>query len=204
MLRFFSEHSTYAVHVADIPNRLSLDGCAEWLGGYVDREVQPRRYRSVHILAFISGGLVLRRIWPAQPITNLSRLVYVRSPIQELTLQRFRERYGRFILWALRGRLALDVAGTEADHLAWPTGNEGKGLIIETGISQLARSLGVGRADVPSACWAPTRLLPGADDVLRVPQSHDEVYTSNSVLEAVLHFFGCGRFAPLQRTAGPG
>ena len=204
MLHFFADNTPYAVYVPNIPKRRGLKRCARWLGAYLDRVVRPGRYDGIQVLAFISGGFVLRQMSSDHPIRHLQHAVYVRSPIQELTLKRVRERYGRFVLWALRGRLALDVAGTDPERLEWPVADAGQALIIETGVSQLAGSLGVGPIDVPAASWDPTRLLPGADDVLRVPESHDENYSSPPVFEAVLHFFGFGRFAPWSTAAGTG
>ena len=202
LARFFSEHTTYVVYVADIPRRRGLEGCAHWLDGYLQRVVQPDRYQGLQVLAYISGGIVLRRLWATWSTRRLARVVYVRSPIQELTLRVLRERYGRLMLWLLRGQLTLDVAATDMRRLGYPGTISGQGLIIETGVSRLARSLGVGPERVPGVSWEPDQLLPGADDVIRVQESHDEVYTSPGVLGQALQFFEHGRFwDPMTRTA---
>lgn len=192
--RFFSEHTSCAVYVPNIPKRRSLDASARWLGRYLDRVVTPRRYQAIQVLAYISGGLVLRQMWASRPIEQLAHVVYVRSPNQEFTLQVLRKRYGRLLLWVLRGRLMLDVAAADLQRLGYPPAMSGQGLIIETGISQLAESLGVHPGLVPDRDWQPDSLLPGADDVIRVRESHDEVYTSPTVLGQALHFFRDGRF----------
>ena len=192
--RFFSAHSPYAVYVPHIPKRRGLRACAHWLDRYINGVVEPGRFEAVQILAYISGGVVLRQMWATRPIERLTRIVYVRSPIQELTLQTLRQRYGRLLLWVLRGQLMLDVAAVDLHRLCYPPATSGQGLIIETGVSQLARSLGVDPALVSAGSWDSDTLLPGADDVLRVPESHDEVYTSAGVLGAALDFFTQGRF----------
>ena len=201
MLRFFSDNTSYAVYVAGIPNRRSLNACARWLDHYLANVVGLQRYQAVQVLAYISGGVVLRHMASTRPIEYLANVVYVRSPIQELTMRTLRKRYGTFLLWVLRGRLLLDVAAADLEQLAYPSTLHRQGLIIETGVSRLARSLGVSADRVPKESWEPDRLLPGADDVIRVPESHDDVYTSESLLGNALHFFTHGRFPASETSA---
>jgi len=204
MFRFFSENTSHAVYIANIPNRRSLKACAKWLDDFLTRVVGPERYQAVQVLAYISGGIVLRHMATSRPIEHLANVVYVRSPIQELTMQELRRRYGPFLLWVLRGRLLLDVAAADLERLTYPSTIDGQGLIIETGVSRLARALGVSAGRVPTEYWEPDKLLPGADDVIRVPESHDDVYTSESLLGNTLHFFAHGRFQASETNAADG
>ena len=194
MVHFFSDNSPYAVYLPNIPKRRSLKRCAQWLGAYLEQIVRPERYQGIQVLAFISGGFVFRKMSSNRPIRHLEHAVYIRSPIQELTLAQFRERHGYLLLWLLRGQLALDIVAINQDHLDFPSTGSGQGLIVETGISKLARSLGISRERVPAEAWEPGILLPGANDVIRVPESHDDVYTSTSVLGQALYFFAHRRF----------
>jgi len=189
MLHFFAQNTPYAVYVPNIPKYRSLKRCAEWLGAYLDRIVRPERYHGIQVLAFISGGFVFRRMSCSRPIPQLEHAVYVRSPIQEMTLERFHERHGSILLWILRGQLALDILALDQEQLGFPPASSGQGLIVETGISKLARSMGISRERVPPAAWEPDTLLPGANDIIRVPESHDDVYTSISALGQALYFF---------------
>jgi hypothetical protein len=194
MYSFFSENTSYMVYVPNIPKRRSLKSCASWLSGYLARIVRPERYQAVHVLAYISGGIVLRHMTIKHPVVHLSRVVYVRSPIQELTLQLVRERYGGLLLWILQGQLMLDIAAANMDEPEYPLPASGHGLVIETGVSRLARSLGISAESVDAGTWDSNRLLPDAKDVIRVPESHDDVYTSPSLLGATQYFFAHGRF----------
>lgn len=194
MLHFFTENTPYAVYVPDIPKRRSLKRCAQWLGAYLDQIVRPERYQGIQVLAYISGGFVFRQMSSSHPVRHLEHVVYVRSPIQELTLGKFRERYGYLLLWMLRGQLALDIVALDQEQLEFPPTGSGQGVIVETGISKLARSMGISREQVPAAAWEPGTLLPGANDVIRVPESHDDVYTSTSVLGQASYFFTHRRF----------
>jgi len=194
MLHFFAENAPYTVYVPNIPKRRGLKRCALWLGAYLDQVVRPERYDGIQVLAYISGGFVLRQLSSSHPIQQVEHTVYVRSPIQELTLQQFRERYGYLPLWLLRGQLALDIVALDQENLEFPPAVSGQGLIVETGISKLARSMGIGPEQVPTEAWETDALLPGANDVIRVPESHDDVYTSTSVLGQALHFFTHRRF----------
>jgi hypothetical protein len=106
-----------------------------------------------------------------------------------------RERYPAVLLWILRGRLLIDMADKNADRLPYPISTDTQGLIVETGVSKLARHLSVSAEDIPKEHWRPESLLPGVDEVLFVPESHDEVYTSAALLRNMLHFFLYGKFA---------
>lgn len=198
MLHFFAENAPYAVYVPNIPKRRSLKRCAQWLAAYLDQIVRPERYQGIQVLAYISGGFVFRQMSSSRPLRHLEHAVYVRSPIQELTLEQFRARYGYLLLWMLRGQLALDIVALDQDHLEIPRTVSGQGLIVETGISKLAQTMGISREQIPAGAWEPGALLPGASDVIRVPESHDDVYTSTSVLGQALYFFAHRRFRKSQ------
>jgi hypothetical protein len=204
MGHFFADNAPYAVYIPRIPKRRGLRKCAKWLGSYLGRVVRPERYEAIHVLAYISGGFVLRQLAAGRPIQHLQHVIYVRSPIQERTLAKVRQRYGSLLLWAISGQLALDVVALDVKGLGFPIAASGQGLIVETGVSKLARSIGVAADQIPKADWDAPALLPNADDMIRVPESHDDVYTSESLLGQTLHFFSCHRFAKtaLDLTAG--
>jgi len=76
-----------------------------------------------------------------------------------------------------------------------------QGLMIELGASLMANDLGINGEALPSEAWDPELMLPGADDVIRVPESHDDVFSSPAFLSLALRFFASGKFA---ETAEPG
>ena len=194
MERFFAENTTYAVYIPRIPKRRGLKMGTKWLATYFRREVQAERYDAIDVLAYISGGYILRNMAVSQPLQRLQHVIYVRSPIQERTLTQIRARYGYLSLLLMSGKLALDVVALDPGSLDYPVTTAGQGLIIETGISNLALSIGIDRSQIPATEWDPATLLPDANDVIHVPESHDDMYTSPYVLKQALHFFDHDRF----------
>lgn len=191
VLHFFTRNSDYAVFVPSLPYRAGMRACAAWLRGYLADTVRPARYKAVHGIAYIAGGLLLRCLergsFPA-----FKRLVQFRSPIQEQVAAAMVRRLGRALAGWLGGRAVLDLADGWPQALPLPPCVREQGLVIELGRSRLARLLGISQGDEED--WRPECLLPGAADVMRIPESHDDVYTSVPVLAATLHFIRTGCF----------
>ncbi len=194
LARYLNAHSAYRVYVPAIPFRGGLRLCTHWLARYLAQTVRPQENDPLHVLAYIAGGALLRGLAAADRLPPLARVLWVRGPVQERVAATLVARYGRLLAWLLGGRSLIDLADGWPRPLPFPRSAREQGLMIELGVSSLARRLGLERGDVPAEGWDPAALLPGAAAVLRVPESHDEVYGSAALLEAALHFFGHGRF----------
>ena len=193
--RFFAGQGDYRTFVPRLPLRRGLRPSARWLARYLERRVRPQERGPIHVLAYIAGGAVLRCLAASAPLPDLSRVLYVRGPVQELVPAAMVRRYGRLLARLLGGRSMIDLAYGWPAELPFPRAPGGQGLMIEQGVSSRARALGLGPESVAAAGWDAQRLLPGASAVLRVPESHDEVYASPGLLAAALEFFRRGRFA---------
>jgi hypothetical protein len=191
LLRFYARNSDYAVFVPDLPYRAGLRACAAWLTVYIEETVVPSRYRALHCIAYIAGGFLLRSLDRAE-LPEFSRLVQFRGPYQELVAAALVRRLGRKPVSWLQGEGVLDMADGWPQALPPVRCARQRGLIIEQGRSRLARLFGI--RQIERGAWDPQRLLPDADAVLRIPESHDQVYTSEPVLGAALHFIQTGRF----------
>jgi len=194
VLRYFAGHDAYQTFVPRLPLRRGLRPSARWLERYLARTVRTQERGPIHVLAYIAGGAVLRCLAGSARLPDLARVLYVRGPVQELVPAAMVRRYGRLLARLLGGRSMIDLADGWPAALPLPRALGEQGLLIEQGVSSLAHSLGLGRDSVPAAGWDPQQLLPGAHAVLRVPESHDEVYASPRVLAAALEFFRDGRF----------
>lgn len=191
--RYFGSHSGYDVFVPDLPYRRPLPEVAVWFADYLANEVRPQRYDKLHCIAYIAGSALLRSLPPdRQPA--FERMVCFRGPYQERVAASLVARIGGFLAGLVAGKSALDLAA------GWPArfperrhaGHEA--LILEEGRSRMARWLGIRASDIPPESWQGTKLLPGAEAVLLIPQSHDDVYTDDTVLAAALEFIRHGRF----------
>jgi len=192
--RAFSQRTLYDVFLPELPQRLGVRWSAWWLHRYLEKTVRIQQYSRVHFFNYISGGVVFRYVATRWPIPNAGRVVYDRGPIQEEVPRALVKRYGRLVLCISRGKMLTDLAGDWLERLPFPRSLEEQGLVVETGISSVAQSLGISSEGVPAETWNPERLLPGASDVIKVTESHDEVYTSPRYLSTVRSFLQHGRF----------
>ncbi|KPK05229.1 MAG: hypothetical protein AMJ64_12045 [Betaproteobacteria bacterium SG8_39] len=197
--RFFKQHGTYTVWVPAIPYWRGLRSCTRWLERFLAQTVRLQEGEPIHVLAYIAGGALLRGLAAADRLPPLARVLWVRGPVQERVAAKVVARYGRLLGWLLGGRSMLDLADGWPRSLPFPHSAGEQGLMIEEGVSWLARRLGLGPDDVPPEGWDPAQLLPGAHAVRRAPESHDAVYSSPALLASALHFFQHGRFAARQR-----
>jgi len=195
LARFFAAQGGYRMFVPRLPLRRGLRPSARWLARYLERRVRPQERGPIHVLAYIAGGAVLRCLALGAPLPDLARVLYVRGPVQELVPAAMVRRYGRLLARLLAGRSMIDLADGWPAALPFPRASGGQGLIIEQGVSSRARSLGLGPESVAAGDWDAERLLPGASAVLRVPESHDQVYASPGLLDSAIEFFRHGRFA---------
>lgn len=191
--RYLASHSEYEVHVPDLPYRRPLKEVAAWYADYLANTVRPSRYDKLHCIAYIAGGALLRCL-PASMPPLFERMVCFRGPYQELVAARLVARIGRRLAGLLAGRTALDLAAGWPAGLPWPRHALHEGLIVEEGRTRMARWLGIRAADLPPQAWSDTVLLPAAEAALHVPQSHDDVYTDDAVLDAALAFVRHGEF----------
>ena len=194
LARHLAAETDNVVLVPPVPQWRGLSCCAGWLDGYFKREGIFAEFDQVHFLNYISGGYMFRSVASSWPNERIGRIIYCRGPIQERVPAALIEKYTRIGILLTQGKMVVDLAETWIDQLPYPATCHEQGLIIETGVSQLAASLGLSTASVVSDEWKPHRLLPGANDVIRVPESHDDVYTSETFLGAVLNFFRSGHF----------
>lgn len=191
---YFSADDSLHVYTPAIPQRRGLSGCAYWLQRYFADTVIPERFDKLDVLAYISGGIVFRKMYLSWKPANLNRIVYIRSPIQERALQALYDRYHPLLLWLVRGRLLLDIAKTDSRVLPFPNSSAEQGLVIETGISKLAAKLGLSAEKIITDYPHNRHFLPDADAVLTASESHDEVYTSTQLLHQISHFLQTGKF----------
>lgn len=188
-------HTAAPVCVPWLPWAVGLRGAAAWLRIYL----RWRGLRRVNVLAYIGGGFVLRamaaRDMPLDPV----RIVYNRGPAQEAVPALMVQRFGRLglTLCGLASVVGLADVGWLA-RLPLPRGSLGTGLLIETGVSVMARRLGLTAAVHPD----PAQFVPGAQAVLMVPLSHDDVYDAMAFLGPALQFFETGHLGPVDPTGG--
>ena len=193
---FFMRADDYDVYVPAMPQRLGLRYCVRWLRKYLSRTVARKPYQRIDFLSYISGGLIFRYAIQDFSIANLGRVVFVRSPVQEKVPAALVAKFGKLLTGLMLGRMVLDLCSADLGNPPIPENAAERGLIIESGVSEAARSLGLSASDVPAEIWKPASLLSDATDWRSVPESHDDIYTAPSVLSLVHGFLRDGHFPP--------
>jgi hypothetical protein len=192
--RYFREHTSFAVHLPRLWQFLGLSWCGWQLRRYLRRRVAPAGYGRVHFLCYISGGFILRRAVAGQPLDNRGRVVLVRSPLQEQVPVRLVARYGRVLTTLRLGRMVVDLASPAKDRLPTLGTGQGLGLVLEQGVSRLAAALGLSDGDYAALEAAGDFAMPGGSAVLLAIESHDDVYTSGTLLGRIACFLESGSF----------
>lgn len=192
--RYFREHTSFAVHLPRLWQYLGLSWCGWQLRRYLGRRVARAGYGRVHFLCYISGGFILRRALAWQPLDNQGRVVLVRSPLQEQVPVRLVARYGRLLTTLRLGRMVVDLASPAKNRLPPLGTGQGLGLVLEQGVSRLAAALGLRAEDYAALEAAGDFALPGGSAVLLAGESHDDVYTSVTLLDRIAHFLESGSF----------
>ncbi|MEJ1934919.1 hypothetical protein WDZ92_32380 [Nostoc sp. NIES-2111] len=200
----FRQATPFTVVCPRLPQRLGFGICAFLLRRRLQRMSASGRFGAIHFVNFISGGYLFRRVIPECGGLPLGRVVYVRSPIQELIPPALARRLSRPGLLLVGGATMLSLADPSTlARLSWPSGGGEKGLVVEQEPSELARKLGLTRASTLPRDWDPEILLPDASDVLPLAVSHDEVYDSPELVAQASSFLARGRFDHIGRGGGP-
>lgn len=191
--RYLNAHCDFEVFVPDLPYRRPLLDVAAWYADYLANEVRPARFERLDCIAYIAGGAVLRSL-PQKSQPLFEHLVCFRGPVQERVAARLVQRLGRWLAGLIAGKTLLDLAACMPAGLPMHRLAQHEALIVEEGRSRLARWLGIGIDDVPPGAWSSEKLLPAAEVVVHISESHDDVYTTPAILDAALGFIRDGVF----------
>lgn len=191
---FLGSATDYDVFLPRLWQALGIRASARQLHRFLRNRVQTARYASVHFLSYISGGYILREMLSRWPLPNVGRLVHIRSPLQEQVPGLVISTYGRMAALLMKGRMMFDLASPRKDELPFAATPHAQGLVVERGLSKLASELGLKDTDFDALRDAGKFVVPPVDETLIVPESHDEVYTSEALLGRVARFFTSGRF----------
>lgn len=153
----------------------------------------------LHVLAYIGGAAVLRRLHASGDAPAIGRMVLVRSPYQEQVPAALLARFPRWLITAAGGRASVDMA--EAPPLPLPPARDGTGVLVEAQPSRLARRLGLADGPAPPLPAGPD--WPHAETVRALPLSHDDAYSAPDLVAAALSFLQHGTFPPLLTDGGP-
>lgn len=191
LLEYFERHLAFPVFLPKLWQPLGIRGAARRLHRFLAK-IGP--FDRIHFLAYVSGGFILRAALPVAG-APIGRLVYVRSPIQEEVPGRFIRQRGRLAAVLGGGRMLFDLSSGWKDDLPYPVPSGAQGLVIERGVSRLARKLGLDADDFDGLRHSPGFRIPAANETWEAAESHDDAYTSAALLARIARFLATGTFA---------
>ena len=156
------------------------------------RDQRLDRYDRLHVFAFIAGAWTLNPMVETQGLSNLTTVVYDRSPLQERA-PRIAAEHLHFLTWVKYGSPVFDLARTPYPPLTAP--NVKVGVMVETRPTSFIK-----RHEKTARGYGPFRFECDAfmqryDDCVYLPINHDELYVRFAeVWPELLAFVRTGRF----------
>lgn len=188
-----ADSAGFDVFVLDYRSRRSVERGVSNLVDLIDRN-RLNRYERVHVFAYILGGYTLNLALLESPMPNLGRVVYDRSPLQELAPRLASAGLFGAMVWVAVGPVISDLAFTPYTPLLPSAGRE-IGLIVENRATDFVRKRKEKALAMRPLTFDPARLGQDFDAVWHVPFNHDEMYTNFEVVgPELLHFFRFGDF----------
>ena len=180
------------VFIPDVLLRSSLTESSDALEAFVEAQ-HLEDYREIKAICYIAGAYLLHTQLEAHPMTNLTRIVYDRSPTQERAPQTAMARIPKL------GMLKLGKVLRDLSVATWPDVPESdglkKGLAIENRATPLMRFLQEEAEAMGPLVYDWQAIDPTAHDAFHVALDHDMMYVRWDVLgEPFLHFFEHGVF----------
>jgi hypothetical protein len=182
----------FDLYVPTFVSRSGLEESRERLQRFF-REKRLARYQRVHVFAFLAGGWTFNPLGEAGTLSNLSTIVYDRSPYQERAPRVALEKL-RFLTWVRYGPVVFDVARTPYAPLTAP--GVKMALVVETAPTPFIKrhestARGYGAYQFECAAFRQRH-----DDCLYVAMNHEELYARFAeVWPEVSLFIRTGRFS---------
>lgn len=188
----YRRHSHFRVFLPNLCQYFGINFAARQLCHFIDKH-DLSQFERCHFICYISGGFILHRALANNPLPNLGRVVYLRSPLQERVPELSLRRYGPLPLLKF-GKILLDLADDRKDRL--PEVATDFGYVIEQGLSAQAKALGLTPDDFARCCHDSHFAIASDRPILTTPLSHDQVYSDDTLLAQMLAFIESGSFAP--------
>jgi hypothetical protein len=180
------------VLLPDIFQRRSIDACVTALAHFL-RQHQVERYRAVHVFSYILGAWVFNRYANANPLPNLTHIVYDRSPIQDLAARAVVENIP-LVPRLVAGRILADFAYTPYEPLQ--QAGVTIGLMIENGVAATMWPFRRWVLAQRPLTWDTDQYTQPHVDHCYVPLGHEQMYKHYDVFTGELrHFYAHGCFS---------
>jgi hypothetical protein len=156
-----------------------------------------RKYKKVHVFAYIVGSWTLNQWYEQFPMTNIASIVYDRSPLQE-SLPPIMQQEDPFLSRVLFGKLTFDLVQTPYKPLN--TDSIHIGILIECKATKFLWLKYESYLKLPQRTFGPEQFGQRYDDYCYFFLSHDDMYTDiHEAAPTILQFFREGAFGQADR-----
>lgn len=193
--RYFRNRG-YDIYIADYISRESVEESVENLKRGINN-IRSHEYKKVHFFTYIMGSWTLNLYLQKYELSNLSTIIYDRSPLQERAPAIAAENL-KVLSRILLGKVVKDLA-----QIDYPTLNKKSiriGLIVENRATPFIRLFKKKTLKMGPVNWDVDLLHQEYDDYYYTWLNHDQMYDKVDVIgNEVLHFISQGTFSPKAR-----
>lgn len=182
----------YDLFIPDFISRKSLEQCTRNIDDFINK-YDLDEYKNIHVLCYIIGGWSFNLWLEDHKLSNLTHLVYDRSPIQE------RAPYVLVEDLPFLSRLVAGKTIKEFSQTPYIVNSvveqESIGLIIETVPTKLMLKHRETTEKLGPINWNVDGLMQAYGDYCYIDLNHDDLYEQfDEAGEQILHFFKHGLF----------
>jgi hypothetical protein len=191
------EDQGFDLFIPDYKDRKSVAGSVENLFAF-SQQWNLKTYKEVHVFAFILGSWTLNiALEKAEFLPNLTSVVYDRGPVQErVAAEMIKSK--RLLYTTVVGDVLEDFSRIK--YVPNTRNGIRIGVIIETGVSNLAYKFRDGINAGNPITFLPDSLHQKMDDHIFIPMGHDDMYdVFESYSTELFSFFNSGRFTDKYR-----
>ncbi len=175
----------YDVYIPDYISRKTMDKCVKNLDVFIKKH-QLTSYKKLHVFCYIIGSWTFNLWMKENMATNISSIVYDRSPLQEkapIILVKENPLLSRVLF----GKLIREMSKTPYPSIS--KGNYAIGIIIESKATKIIWKKRKALQSLPPISWDKANLNQEYDDYFYIFMNHDEMYTALEGVAPEIFYF---------------
>ena len=193
----FFKNKGYDLFIPNYMDKDSYSNTLDYLSNfYYDQKLD--QYQEVNVFAYILGSWAINEFIIKHSPTNISSIVYDRSPLQEQAPRLVVEKKPRLVRMVL-GNIVEDFSHSTYKPIE-NTGNIHLGIIVESKATKLVRLYKKTIKSYGEIDWSNLDFNQEHDDLIYTRLNHKEMYnTFDEIGDDILCFFINGKFSDTAR-----
>ncbi len=178
-------NTEYDVFIPDYISRKSLNQCVTNLDDFIKKN-QLLSYNKIHVIGYILGSWTINLWIQKNPKSNVSTVIYDRSPLQEKA-PAILVKQNPFLSKLLFGKLIRELSITPYPEIALD--QIAVGILIECNATKIIWKKRKGLESLPKVSWDKKDLNQECRDFFYAFMNHDDMYTKIENVSAELFYF---------------